>query len=524
MKESFNPFKLIKANQIRVPDKQTPSLYGEAKRLSLCSSPEGRELLPYELATRLNVLPLTILTCQNREILLLAAETDSDYQLLNTLRFATGKEIKLVQTAQETLNQAIFIAYHRDQALLENQIKSLSLALNSQTRSISALPDIPFEGSLGSPAMLLATLIKYCVAEQASDLHLIPTATGTQIKLRINGEIQQYSQIVGNRNSHEQLINRIKVLAQMDTVQRRIPLDGTVQLDIGGELLSLRASIIPTIHGQKAVLRLIGCQSLLSLENLRLHPQCRFFLDRYLEKAQGAVLFAGATGSGKTTTMYALLEKFNARNLNIVTIEDPVEIRLAGVSQTSLDATVDLDYATCLRSVLRQDPDVILLGEIRDHESAVAALQAALTGHALLSTVHARNVFEVFLRLHNLQIDRLTLAQAVQLVVCQKLLPELCANCKRSDLQASKILKREVFRAVGCSYCDQSGFSGRVLATEMLWLDSKIAEVLASQSLQLTNLRELATASCYHPIDLSLQSLLQIGAISAEQYLNNRQP
>lgn len=521
MKKNINPYPPAVTGQLDRIDNQNGSLFEKAKKLTFCSTPEGRACLSFDLADRLKALPLTIIESKGKETLLVAAINECDPELASTLRFATNMEIKLVKADLAVLPQAIFIAYHQDQSLLQQQIQNLPTSAQYVANNDWDMAPTSFEGASGSPALLLAALIKYCLAHQASDLHLIPSQNGTIVSLRINGVMQQYAKVVGNKSSHEQLINRIKVLARLNTVKKRTPQDGALQIELATAPVSIRVSIMPTVHGQKAVLRFLGCQKLYNLENLGLDPSTYFFIERYLRKAQGAIIFAGATGSGKTTTMYALLEKLTGRGLNIVTIEDPVEIELAGISQTSLDSAVNLDYATCLRSVLRQDPDVILLGEIRDPASATTALQAALTGHALLSTVHARNVFEVFLRLHNLHVDNLTIAQAVQLVVCQKLLPCLCEYCKQVDPEASSILKQTVFKAIGCSRCEQSGYLKRALVTEALWVDRQLTELLSTETTCLSKLRNSASPACYHPIKTSLERLLKNGSISTEQYFDN---
>lgn len=511
------------SRQIDKTNGENQSLFDQAKKLTFCSTPESRQCLPFNLAQRLTILPLAVLKSSGRELLLVAAKEDVNPELVSTLRFATEKDIKLVKADEEVLPQAIFIAYHQDQALLQQRIKSLPTTESHRDNiDWDAIP-LALDDASTSPALLLAALIKYCLAQQASDLHLIPCQDGTQVSVRINGTMQQYAKTIGNRHSHEQLINRIKILARLNTVEKRTPQDGAMHIDIAKFAVSIRVSTMPTIFGQKAVLRFLGQQRFLGLDKLGLDRTTYIFIEKYLRKAQGAVIFAGSTGSGKTTTMYAMLEKFVGKGLNIITIEDPVEIKLPGISQTSLDQTVNLDYTTCLRSVLRQDPDVILLGEIRDTASATTALQAALTGHALLSTVHARNVFEVLLRLHNLKIDYLTIAQALQLVICQRLFPTLCEHCKIIDSDASKLLRQPVYKPVGCQHCGESGYLGRTLATESLWIDSQVAELLTTETVQLSELKALTSPVCYYPFNAALERLLKSGLICTEQYFDNLQ-
>ncbi|MBN8548376.1 MAG: Flp pilus assembly complex ATPase component TadA, partial [Deltaproteobacteria bacterium] len=235
-------------------------------------------------------------------------------------------------------------------------------------------------------------------------------------------------------------------------------------------------------------------------------------LERHAQRSEGAILFAGPTGSGKTTTMYALLQNLVAQNLSVVSIEDPVEIQIPGVAQTSVDEKRELGFSSCLRSILRQDPDVILLGEMRDEESAKIALQAALTGHLLLTTVHARDAIEVLLRLRALQADLLSVAQAVSLIVCQRLLPLLCSHCKVVDLTAPTTHSVEVFRAVGCAHCDYSGYTGRTVVTECLEMHASLYEILVHNELHKLS-RKNFPIEHYVPLSLGLEKLLNAGSI-----------
>jgi type II secretory ATPase GspE/PulE/Tfp pilus assembly ATPase PilB-like protein len=282
----------------------------------------------------------------------------------------------------------------------------------------------------------------------------------------------------------------------------------------------VRISIMPTVHGEKAVLRLLGCEGLRPIEALGFDERALSFISAFCGRADGAALLAGPTGSGKTTTMYAIMQRLQSRNLSLISIEDPVEIRLDGVSQTSVNEQLGLTYAHCLRSVLRQDPDVILLGEIRDEESARIAFQAALTGHLLLATVHARSVAEVFLRLRSLQLDDLSIAQGVNLLVCQRLLPRLCEHCKVIDLANANMLEHNVYQPVGCRRCDYSGFEGRVLAAEALEIEPALSKKLASGAISFGDVSRHTPDKNYSPMLRSLEKLLRAGKISMDQFLS----
>jgi len=308
------------------------------------------------------------------------------------------------------------------------------------------------------------------------------------------------------------------VLANLNIAKRALPQDGAFSVLAGRDKVFIRVSIMPTVSGEKAVLRFTGGRGVLPLLELGLHPLTLFSIQTVCRKLGGAILFCGPTGSGKTTTMYSVLDSLSENNINLVSIEDPVETVLMGVSQTAINEQEGLTYASCLKAIVRQDPDVILLGEIRDSESAQMALRATLTGHLLLSSIHARNVFDVLLRLRNLGIDDLTMAQGVALIICQRLIPSLCDSCKVIDLKNSNIAKRELFQPVGCKQCDYSGFAGRVLADESLLITKELSDCIASGEISTARLREFADNKSYVSLDSSVRTLLKEGIICMDGF------
>jgi general secretion pathway protein E len=317
---------------------------------------------------------------------------------------------------------------------------------------------------------------------------------------------------------HRQLISRIKVLCSLDTATQAKPQEGAFVIPVQSHKVYLRISIFPTTFGEKAVMRLLGSCGLKTLDTLGLPQNVLAFLQNTLPVRDGAIIFVGATGSGKSTSLYAALDYLRQTNRNLVTIEDPVELNIPGIAQTSLDYKQGLSYPAALRAVLRQDPDVIMLGEIRDSESAETAFQAALTGHLILSTVHARNVFEAFMRLSTLNVDSFTLSQALRLVVAQRLLPALCRPCKVFDLKGSNQLGFEVYKAAGCPACEHSGYSGQVLAAEALLIDDTLRTELAQKNFAAQALLSKLNSGNYYALKDSLLDLLRAKQISIQEY------
>ncbi|MBN8548550.1 MAG: Flp pilus assembly complex ATPase component TadA, partial [Deltaproteobacteria bacterium] len=360
-----------------------------AHTLSRCSSDEARNLLPYEQAIKLKVLPLGIISLFEGKVLSVAAPTLRDAELVSALKFATGYEVKLVPTKLQVLMTAIHFAYRGSEKELGASLQKVAKAEPPSQRQASHIPD--FRPAAGDIAQLLASLVDYALSRGASDIHLVPLRDGGHVRMRVQGELFRHEAAFCSLENHAKIISRLKVLAALDVTLRSAPQDGSFSIPIQDAQVFARLSVMPTVHGEKAVIRLMNANGPLQLDELGLDERSKEMLERHAQRSEGSIIFAGPTGSGKTTSMYALLQNLVAQNLSVVSIEDPVEIQIPGVAQTSVDEKRELGFSSCLRSILRQDPDVILLGEMRDEESAKIALQAALTGHLLLTTVHARD-------------------------------------------------------------------------------------------------------------------------------------
>lgn len=440
---------------------------------------EARALLRFELSAKLQALPLSISNSEQSPCLIVAVANASNHDLERALRFAVGMEVQLIEVQSDILDDSIFKAYHGDSGKLATTIETLKAgAQNIEPRRI-APPS--FRGSEAEISRFLEALVDYGLAHNASDIHIEPRPEGSRAKLRVNGELLTHENCIANLAQHEQLVARIKILAHLDTTERRRPQDGSFCIPLVGKQARARVSILPTVHGEKVVLRLIATNTLATLESLGLSESALGCLQSYLDRSEGLILLSGSTGSGKTTTLYAALAHLSKQNLNIVAVEDPVEYYVSGVTQTSIDERIGLTYPTVLRAILRQDPDVVLVGEIRDNESAQISIQAAMTGHLMLSTVHARSAAEVVTRLRFLGVDSLSLVQALQLSLNQKLFPKLCQHCKVIDLSASRTYEADVYKAVGCPKCSHTGSSGQIPAFEILEVRGQVAEIIASQ-------------------------------------------
>jgi len=343
----------------------------------------------------------------------------------------------------------------------------------------------------GSPIINLVNLaILTAIRDKASDIHVEPTKKTTRIRYRIDGHLRDL--MSAPPGMHAAIVSRVKVIAKMDIAERRLPQEGRVHVVAEGREIDLRVSSMPTLLGEKTVLRILDKSNLsVALEDLGLDTAQLPAFRRIVSKAHGIMLVTGPTGSGKTTTLYSVLDLLSSAERNIVTIEDPVEYQLDGINQIHVNEAVGLTFARALRSILRQDPDVIMVGEIRDHDTARVAIQAALTGHVVLSTLHTNSAPAAFVRLTDMGIEPYLLASAFNGVIAQRLARTICPRCRTSYYPSDAALadagwlhdKNRVFhKGEGCKHCHDSGFRGRIGIFEILEVTDPVRQYLHSHA------------------------------------------
>ncbi|MDL2353857.1 MAG: type II secretion system ATPase GspE [Pseudomonadota bacterium] len=333
------------------------------------------------------------------------------------------------------------------------------LDLTKLLQDVPAIEDL-LESSDDAPVIrMINALLTQSLREGASDIHIEPFEQTSVVRFRIDGALRD---VVRPRKAiHASLISRIKIMSQLDIAEKRLPQDGRITLRVGGKPVDVRVSTLPTGHGERAVLRLLDKEAgRLDLSHLGMSGQLLPQFDRMINQPHGIVLVTGPTGSGKTTTLYAALARLNASTTNILTVEDPIEYDLVGVGQTQVNARIDMSFAKALRAILRQDPDVIMIGEIRDLETAQIAVQASLTGHLVLATLHTNDAAAAVTRLLDMGIEPFLLSSSLLGVMAQRLVRKLCEYCKAPD--------GPHWKAVGCDKCGHTGYHGRVGVYELL--------------------------------------------------------
>jgi type IV pilus assembly protein PilB len=402
------------------------------------------DIIKHEIIQRYQVFPLSL----SQNTLLLGMSANSDAQAIPLITFHTGFTIKLAQV-DETALQAAIHTYCRPNVLYSQLAWTLSRLPPLQEETTPTAPEPADE----PVADYLDHLFNEAIANHASDIHIEPQAKQYRIRFRRDGLLYEAAMIPPHLAIR--LITRLKILAGLNIAEKRLPQDGRLQLKRHHHI-DVRLNTCPTLYGEKIALRLLDTQGhSLTIDALGMtaDQQARFI--HHLSQPQGLILVTGPTGSGKTVTLYAALNKLNRPANHIVTVEDPVEIELAGINQVSIHPRIGLDFATALRTLLRQDPDILMIGEIRDAETAAIALQAAQTGHLVLATLHANSAQDSIARLHSLGIQPSELTASLSLVIAQRLVRVLCQHCKQHHLPA------------GCPHCID-GYAGRTGIYECL--------------------------------------------------------
>ncbi len=375
--------------------------------------------------------------------------------------------IRLKSLPRDELEAAIAKAYASsggNAAQVIDEYES-DLDLTKLMLDMPAIEDL-LESADDAPVIrMINALLTQALREGASDIHIEPFEQVSVVRFRVDGSLRDV--VRPKKAIHASLISRIKIMAQLDIAEKRLPQDGRITLRVGGRPVDVRVSTLPTAHGERAVLRLLDKESgKLDLHSLGMSPDVLEKFDKLITQPHGIVLVTGPTGSGKTTTLYAALTRLNTTSTNILTVEDPVEYELNGVGQTQVNARIDMTFAKALRAILRQDPYIIMIGEIRDLETAQIAVQASLTGHLVLATLHTNDSAAAITRLLDMGIEPFLLSSSLIGVVAQRLVRKLCEHCKRQDGQ--------FWYETGCDKCSHTGYQGRLGVYELLQTTEQI--------------------------------------------------
>lgn len=452
------------------------------------------KLIPQELARRHNIIPLKI---ENNKVLL-AMKNPLDVYAIDEIRLITGLDVDPVIALQDSIQRAIGDCYKNNssestEAAVSELIGGLDVSSLALTGAASHTDEVSVEElrelSEEAPVIRLANLIlTRGIQDRCSDIHLEPGRTSLRVRYRLDGIL--HDGMIVPRRAQSSLISRLKIMSEMDIAEKRAPQDGRISATVDGRQYDFRVSTLPSVYGEKVVLRILDKSSIMvGLNKLGFLTQTRDLFESIINRTYGVILVTGPTGSGKSTTLYSVLSKLNSGEKNILTIEDPVEYELAGITQTQVNTRAGLTFASGLRTMLRQDPDIIMLGEIRDKETATIATEAALTGHLVLSTLHTNDAPGAITRLMDMGIEPFLIASSVIGVLAQRLLRLICPKCKESYVPPKDALKRldmEVddgteitfSRGRGCDYCKGTGYKGRIGIYELMPITDNIRDMI----------------------------------------------
>ncbi len=412
--------------------------------------------------------------------------------------------VRAVRAEQaDVLRQRISAAYAQSEssaATVVSEVES-DIDLSRMMQALPAIEDL-LETSDDAPIIrMLNALLTQAARDGASDIHIEPYERHSSVRFRVDGTLRDV--VRPNKALHAALISRLKIMADLDIAEKRLPQDGRISLRIGTRGVDVRVSTLPSSHGERAVLRLLDKSGdKLTLESVGMQGDVLQRLEKLIGQPHGIILVTGPTGSGKTTTLYAALQRLDARTQNIMTVEDPIEYELAGVGQTQVNPKIDLDFAKALRAILRQDPDVIMIGEIRDFETAQIAIQASLTGHLVLATLHTNDASSAVTRLTDMGIEPFLLSSSLLGVLAQRLVRKLCTACK----------------GVGCAQCGQTGYQGRTGVFELLVTNDAIRSQIHHRAAE-AEIRETAMTHGMTLMREDGERLVEAGITSQEELL-----
>lgn len=485
-------------------------------------SPEVTSLLPESIARKYNVIPIE----SDGKILTIASFDPMNFYAVDDVRIATNLEIKVVLSTGTQIREAIDSYYGRQQ--VREAADDLTREFNLPDYNDSSLP-IDAKIDNAPVVRLVSSIIQQAVSLGASDVHLEPLKSVTRVRMRIDGVLQEMMQIPAG--AHSAVVTRLKILGGMDIAERRLPQDGKMEMNLDGRTVDLRFSSLPTISGEKMVIRILGgTGGVLKRSQLGLSPENELLFEKIIKNPHGLILLSGPTGSGKTTTLYSMLNSFNKTGTNIITIEDPVEYQLQGVNQVQINTRAGLTFANGLRSILRQDPDIIMVGEIRDAETAKIAVRAAITGHLVLSTIHTNDAAATVSRLYDMGVEPYLVSSGLVGIIAQRLVRKICPRCKIAyqpdESEWKQVLGKldgsgetpRFYKGAGCPVCNNTGYRGRTAIHEIISMTKNMRELIDRRASE-DELRKQALDNGMMPLKECCKRLVLDGVTTVDEFL-----
>ncbi|HQI00521.1 MAG TPA: type II secretion system ATPase GspE [Deltaproteobacteria bacterium] len=453
-------------------------------------APSIIDVLPISFLRKYTMVPVKLAD----GVLTVAVNDPADQEPLFDIAKILGiKEIKRVLSPKQEIHSAISRLVEMKEESAKDIMDDIEEEDDEILKDLESIQDITLMETEAPIIRMVNRLMVQAYRDRASDIHVEPYQTDVKVRYRIDGILHDVLTLP--KRIHSPIVSRIKIMASLNIAEKRLPQDGRIGIKLGDHAVDLRISVVPTVNGERVVMRILDKSSVLfGLEELGFYPDDLERIERLIRQEHGIVLVTGPTGSGKTTSLYSMLSKINSPDKNILTIEDPIEYQLKGIGQIPVNTKVGLTFASGLRSIVRQDPDVILVGEIRDLETAEIAIQAALTGHLVFSTLHTNDSASAVTRLIDMGIEPFLVTSSVNAIVAQRLVREICASCKQEyfpedesllEIGLSKeMLAREgyLYRGAGCGECLGTGYKGRTGIYEILFMSDLIKSTILKTS------------------------------------------
>ncbi len=480
--------------------------------------PKVPKLIGESLARKHMAIPIKL----EKNRLTVAMVDPLDIIAKDDIRIITGLELDIVISAQQDIARAINRYYdstEKAERAVEDYKAQADFIDEETSEEDADVTNAPM-------VRLVNTIIAQAVKSKASDIHIEPYERNVRIRYRIDGELREV--MTPAKSTHSAIVTRIKIMGKMNISEKRLPQDGRVETTIEGLPIDMRISILPTVYGEKIVIRLLDRSSLVvNKEELGFTPFNLEQLNRIMKVPEGIILVTGPTGSGKTTTLYSILKELNRENKNIITVEDPVEYRLEGVNQVQVNNKAGLTFANGLRAILRQDPDIVMVGEIRDAETAEIAVRAAITGHIVLSTIHTNDSVSTISRLVDMGIEHYLVSSATVGIIAQRLVKKVCVKCKNHHQASPEELRMlnlpendviEIAKGTGCNTCGNTGYLGRTAIHEVLVIDGEIRNMIA-QKMDIDAIKQRAIQKGLTTLNETCRILVKQGITTVDEML-----
>ena len=481
--------------------------------------PSLTQLVPKNIAKQYRVVPVKLVG----DRLYIAMEDPMNFRAVEAVKEVSHKRVVVMIAYREAIERALAVLYENEGANAAIQeMKEEQGLVSIEERSAET------ENSNAPTVKLVNSILERGIVEKASDVHIEPRENDMRVRIRVDGRLTEILTIP--KNLQGAVISRLKVMAGMNVTERRVPQDGrAVVRSTNGKDIDLRVNTLPTIFGEKVVIRYLWRDSTtLTRKGIGITDKDSEKFDRIIKNSSGLILIVGPTGSGKTSTLYTIIQELNKPDVNMISLEDPVEYQIEGVTQVSINEKVGLTFAECLRACLRQDPDIICVGEIRDGETAEIAMRAAMTGHLVLSTIHTEDAISAVDRLKDMGVEPFLISGSIRGVISQRLVRKICPEC-RQEVQADPLTADLVgikdvssfhfYKGMGCHKCFDSGYRGRTGVFEILTLNSALRDAINS-GVPSSELRKMIYASDFTPMIVNARQLIMDGVTTVEEVLS----